>query len=92
MKKAFGIEIKEIDLKTEKLEDIRKEINGLFIIGAKEIDEEIVKKIDDFIVNDGKIFIATSTIDYNPQNPYGITPIKSKLFDLFERLWYKIQR
>ncbi len=84
MKKAFGIEIKEIDLKTEKLEDIRKEINGLFIIGAKEIDEEIVKKIDDFIVNDGKIFIATSTIDYNPQNPYGITPIKSKLFDLFE--------
>ncbi len=44
MKKAFGIEIKEIDFKTEKLEDIRKEINGLFIIGAKEIDEEIVKK------------------------------------------------
>ncbi|WKC81949.1 GldG family protein [Borreliella tanukii] len=84
MQKAFGIEIKEIDLKTEKLEDIRKEINGLFIIGAKEIDKEIVEKIDDFIVNDGKIFIATSAIDYNPQNPYGITPIKSKLFDLFE--------
>ncbi len=62
MKKAFGIEIKEIDLKTEKLEDIRKEINGLFIIGAKEIDEEIVKKLTILLLMMGKYLLQQAQL------------------------------
>ncbi len=62
MKKAFGIEIKEIDFKTEKLEDIRKEINGLFIIGAKEIDEEIVKKLTILLLMMGKYLLQQAQL------------------------------
>ncbi|AYE36599.1 hypothetical protein DB313_03945 [Borrelia turcica IST7] len=80
MKKAFKTDIKEININKEPLEDI----NGLFIIGAKEINNDSLKKIDEFIVNNGKVLFATSKIDYNPQNPYATAPLKSPLFNLIE--------
>ncbi|QMU99498.1 hypothetical protein F0310_03740 [Borrelia sp. A-FGy1] len=80
MNKAFKTDIKEININKEKLE----EINGLFIIGAKEINNDSIKKIDEFIINNGKVLFAISKIDYNPQNPYATSPIKSPLFNLIE--------
>ncbi|AHH10945.1 Gldg family protein [Borrelia coriaceae] len=80
MQKAFKTEIKEINISNEQLKDI----NGLFIIGSKEINEGVLKKIDEFIVNNGRVLIATSKIDYNPQNPYNTNPIKSEIFNLIE--------
>ncbi|BCR22161.1 Gldg family protein [Borrelia sp. HM] len=80
MQKGFKTEVKEININNETLQDI----NGLFIIGSKEINKENLKKIDEFIVNNGKVLLATSKIDYNPQSPYTTTAIKSELFDLIE--------
>ncbi|AWG43103.1 hypothetical protein CR532_03950 [Candidatus Borreliella tachyglossi] len=80
MKKGFKTEVKEINLDKELLEDI----NGLFIIGAKELSGESIKKIDEFIINNGKVLFATSKIDYNPQSPYTTNPIKSEFFNLIE--------
>ncbi|AHH08719.1 Gldg family protein [Borrelia anserina] len=80
MQKVFKTEVKEINLSNEQLNDI----NGLFIIGAKEINEKQSQKIDEFIVNNGRALLATSKIDYNPQSPYSTTSIKSELFNLIE--------
>ncbi|WP_024653300.1 GldG family protein [Borrelia persica] len=80
MEKAFKTKVKEINIENEQLKDI----NGLFIIGSKDINENTLKKIDEFIVNNGKILITTSKIDYNPQNPYATAPIQSPIFNLIE--------
>ncbi|WP_040236746.1 GldG family protein [Borrelia crocidurae] len=80
MQKVFKTEVKEINIENEQLQDI----NGLFIIGSKDINENTLKKIDEFIVNNGRILITTSKIDYNPQNPYTTTSIQSPIFNLIE--------
>ncbi|AAX18067.1 Gldg family protein [Borrelia turicatae] len=80
MQKAFKTEVKEINPNNEALKDI----NGLFIIGSKEINGETLRKIDEFIVNNGRVLLTTSKIDYNPQSPYTTTSIKSELFNLIE--------